>query len=70
MLVLTRKKDETVWIGDEVRVTVLSFRGDAVRLGIDAPADVEVHRHEVYLAKLREREINADFRGSAPTGVD
>lgn len=48
MLVLSRHRDETIVIGDNVRVTVVDIRGDKVRLGIDAPDDVTVHRQEVY----------------------
>lgn len=48
MLVLTRKKDESLVINDVIRVTVVEIRGDKVRLGIEAPREVEVHRQEVY----------------------
>ena len=58
MLVLTRKAGESVVIGDEVVVRVLEVRGDVVRVGIDAPRDVQVHRQEVYDA-VREANIAA-----------
>jgi carbon storage regulator len=48
MLVLTRRAGESIVIGDDVRVVVLDVRGDTVRLGIDAPRSVQVHRAEVY----------------------
>lgn len=48
MLILTRRLNETVMIGDEVTVTVLGVKGGQVRLGINAPKDVAVHREEVY----------------------
>ena len=48
MLVLTRRKNEAVLIGDNVRIVVVEIRGDKVRLGIDAPKDTAVHRREVY----------------------
>jgi len=51
MLVLSRKSLETIQIGDSIRVTVLQVRGDRVRLGVDAPSNVPVHREEV-LEKL------------------
>jgi carbon storage regulator len=59
MLVLSRKKNESIIINDHIVVTVVEIRGDKVRLGIDAPKDVTVHRREVYEAiqnqsKLRE----------------
>lgn len=50
MLVLTRRAGESVVIGDEVVVTVIEVRGEVVRLGIDAPRHVKVHREEIYRA--------------------
>ncbi|GAB4138602.1 MAG: hypothetical protein Tsb009_06910 [Planctomycetaceae bacterium] len=54
MLVLSRKKDEKIIIGDQITVMVIEIRGDKVRLGIDAPKEVTVHRQEVYEAIQRE----------------
>ncbi len=48
MLVLSRKPGESVTIGDEVRITVLSISGKQVRIGIEAPSDIAVHREEIY----------------------
>jgi carbon storage regulator len=48
MLVLSRRKDETIMIGDSVEITVVDVRGDTVRLGITAPRTVSVHRKEIY----------------------
>lgn len=50
MLVLSRKKNESIIINDDITVTVVEIRGDKVRLGIDAPKEVSVHRREVYEA--------------------
>jgi carbon storage regulator len=50
MLVLSRKKNESIIINDNITVTVIEIRGDKVRLGIEAPKDVSVHRREVYEA--------------------
>lgn len=50
MLVLTRKTDQSIMIGDEIEVSILSVSGDKVRIGIDAPRDVAVFRTEVYEA--------------------
>jgi carbon storage regulator len=54
MLVLSRQRDETIMIGDEIEITVVDIRGDKVRLGINAPRSVSVHRKEVYEAIRRE----------------
>lgn len=54
MLVLSRQRDETIMIGDNVEITVVDVRGDKVRLGITAPREVQVHRKEVYDAIKRE----------------
>jgi len=51
MLVLTRKSNQSIVIGDDVIVTVLEVRGDHIRLGITAPRDVEVHREEIWIAR-------------------
>ncbi|MBS3734929.1 MAG: carbon storage regulator CsrA [Phycisphaerae bacterium] len=56
MLVLSRQRDETIMIGDDVQITVVDVRGDKVRLGISAPPHVAVHRKEVYDAIKREGE--------------
>ena len=58
MLVLTRRAGESLVIGDSVVVRVLEVRGDVVRIGIDAPRDVQVHRQEVYEA-VREANLAA-----------
>jgi len=54
MLVLSRQRDETIMIGDEIEITVVDIRGDKVRLGINAPRTIQVHRKEVYEAIRRE----------------
>ena len=55
MLVLSRQKDESIMIGDEVEITIVDVRGDKVRLGIDAPRSIAVHRKEIYEAIQREK---------------
>ena len=57
MLVLSRHKDEQIVVGDDVVITVVEIRGDKVRLGIDAPKEVPVHRREVYEAVKREGSV-------------
>ena len=59
MLVLSRRRDETIMIGDDVKITVVDIRGDKVRLGITAPRHVQVHRQEVYDAIKRERQFKS-----------
>lgn len=54
MLVLSRHRDESIIIGDDIVVTIVDIRGDKVRLGINAPQDVPVHRQEVFEAIRRE----------------
>ena len=54
MLVLSRHRDESIMIGDDVVVTIVDIRGDKVRLGIEAPTSIPVHRQEVYEAIQRE----------------
>jgi carbon storage regulator len=56
MLILTRRKGETLMIGDNIDVTVLDIRGRQVRLGINAPKDVSVHREEIYQRIQKEKE--------------
>lgn len=55
MLILTRKLGESIRIGDDITLTVLSVKGNQIRLGVDAPRDVEVHRQEIYDRILEEQ---------------
>ncbi len=59
MLVLSRQRDETIMIGDDIEITVVDIRGDKVRLGINAPPEVSVHRKEVWEAIQRENRAAA-----------
>ena len=63
MLILTRRVGESLMIGDEVTVTVLGVKGNQVRIGVNAPKDVSVHREEIY------ERIRAE-RDSSPSGDD
>jgi len=68
VLVLSRQRDETIMIGDDIELTVVDIRGDKVRLGIKAPPHIAVHRKEVYDAIKRENEEAARL-DRLPDGV-
>lgn len=65
MLVLSRKKDEKIVIGDNISIMVVEIRGDKVRLGIEAPREISVHRREVYDA-IKRKESEETETESAP----
>ena len=78
MLVLSRQRDETIMIGDDIELTVVDIRGDKVRLGIKAAPEIAVHRKEVYdairreneqAAQLEEGEVGAFCQNIKPTTV-
>lgn len=60
MLVLSRQRDETIVIDDSIRITIVDVRGDKVRIGVQAPRDVSVHRQEIYDAIKLEAEKGAE----------
>ena len=60
MLVLSRQRDESIIIGDNIVITIVDIRGDKVRLGIEAPKEVPVHRQEVYEAIKRKASEQSD----------
>ena len=63
MLVLSRKKNESIVINNDITIVVVEIRGDKVRLGVEAPKEVPVHRREVYEA-IRRNEAEADAAGA------
>jgi carbon storage regulator len=65
MLVLTRKKNQSIIVGDDIEVTVIDIVGDQVRIGIKAPKNVTVHRKEVYLEIRQENRMAAEVNTSA-----
>lgn len=75
MLVLSRKKNESIVINEDIVITVVEIRGDKVRLGIQAPRDIPVHRREVLDAILREKKetstaqnVSTQVEGEAQAG--
>ena len=68
MLVLSRQKDESIIIGDDIEITIVDVRGDKVRLGINAPREISVHRKEIYEAIQREK-AQQKAAESAATGT-
>ena len=71
MLVLSRQRDESIIIGDNIVVTIVDVRGDKVRLGIDAPSEIPVHRREVYDAIQRDnrRAATMDLKDVSGLGT-
>ena len=69
MLVLSRQKDESIVIGDDIEITIVDVRGDKVRLGINAPREISVHRREIYDAIQRERQTG-ETGETGKTGTD
>ncbi len=63
MLILTRRVGETLMIGDEVTVTVLGVKGNQVRIGVNAPRDVTVHREEIYERIKQEQQAQQEASG-------
>jgi len=67
MLVLSRQKDESIMVGDNVEITIVDVRGDKVRLGITAPREVPVHRKEVFEAIKREEAEKQSLKNKVKT---
>lgn len=66
MLVLSRQRDQSIVIGDDIEITIVDVRGDKVRVGINAPRHVSVHRKEVYEAIRRENEAKLAGQPAPP----
>ena len=70
MLVLSRQRDQSIIIGDNIVITVVDIRGDKVRLGIEAPSEIPVHRREVYEAIQRENRRAARLQAQQARTLD
>jgi carbon storage regulator len=68
MLVLSRQRDESIMIGDDVEITIVDVRGDKVRLGITAPKHIPVHRREIYDAIQREKAQKTEGEAQGTPG--
>tara|TARA_B100000809_G_C14881364_1_gene439301 strand:+ start:363 stop:590 length:228 start_codon:yes stop_codon:yes gene_type:complete len=66
MLVLSRQRDESIIIADNIKITIVDIRGDKVRLGIDAPKEIPVHRQEVFDAIQRENDEQSETANPPP----
>ncbi|EPR26811.1 carbon storage regulator CsrA [Anoxybacillus geothermalis] len=69
MLVLTRKLKEAIQIGDDIEITVLAIQGDQVKLGINAPKHIDIHRKEVYLAIQAENSAASEAPEASLTAL-
>jgi carbon storage regulator len=69
VLVLTRRTNQSIKIGDDIEITVIEVRGDQVRLGITAPRDISVHRKEIYL-QIQQENVKANRSNSEAQDVD
>lgn len=69
MLVLTRRTNQSIKIGDDIEITVIEVRGDQVRLGITAPRDIAVHRKEIYL-QIQQENVKAAREATAEDDVE
>jgi carbon storage regulator len=67
MLVLSRQRDESIIIADNIKITIVDIRGDKVRLGIDAPKEIPVHRQEVFDAIQRENDEQSETANPPPS---
>lgn len=69
MLVLTRKPGESLYIGDNIKVTLHGIRGNQVRLGVEAPPSVRIYREEIYLQILEENKSAAQLSADSPSDL-
>jgi len=70
MLILTRKPGESLYIGDDIKVTIVEIKGHQIRVGIDAPTSLKIFREEIYLQILEENKQAADSGSNAESTLD
>lgn len=70
MLILTRKPGESLYIGDNIKITVVELKGHQVRVGIDAPTDLRIYREEIYLQILEENRKAAESGAASDAALD
>ena len=70
MLILTRKPGESIYIGDGIKVIIVEIKGNQIRVGIEAPADVRIYREEIYLQILEENKKAAETAGVSESGLE
>ncbi|MDC0357658.1 carbon storage regulator CsrA [Oligoflexia bacterium] len=70
MLILTRKPGESVYIGDDVKITIVEIKGHQIRVGIDAPRELRIYREEIYLQILEENKQAAEAAMVSESGLD
>ena len=70
MLILTRKPGESLYIGDNVKVTIVEIKGNQIRVGIDAPPELRIYREEIYLQILDENKKAAEAASTSSAGLD
>lgn len=69
MLVLTRKPGQSIYIGDDVKITLKEIKGNQVRVGIDAPSSVKIYREEIYLQIMEENQCAAVLSSEVPADL-
>ena len=69
MLILTRKPGESLYIGDNVKVTIVEIKGHQIRVGIDAPPELRIYREEIYLQILEENKSAAQLSADSPSDL-
>lgn len=70
MLILTRKPGESIYIGDQIKVTIVELKGHQIRVGIDAPSELRIYREEIYLQILEENKQAAESSHIDALGLD